>query len=137
MIMDMTFQITYTRPIPLYLPSPLGIRKMLDHVHSVANHPVSNTSCIIYMTNLHLKGSGFSSSYSVARKIFKCSACISKSPPGPVWMNEPRRPFDLLLVQDPVYHVNFIYQDGYGFPWRGYLLVEVCMVLCHRLEGDL
>ena len=56
--------------------------------------------------------------------------------PGLTWTNVPHVPFYFLLGQDPVFHVNRIYQYRYGFPRKGYLLVEVYIVLCYLLESD-
>ena len=73
MLIMMTLYSTYTRPMMWYSPLPLGMRKMVNHMHSKANYPVPNDSCIISTTIHHLGESGYSSAWDTASQTFRCS----------------------------------------------------------------
>ena len=52
MMMDMTLNSIFTRPITWYSPTPLGVRMTVFHVQSNANYPMSNARLII-STEIH------------------------------------------------------------------------------------
>ena len=54
MLMSITFWVTSTKPMIRYSPLPFKRIKMVSHVHTVANSPVTKTSCIISTTIYHL-----------------------------------------------------------------------------------
>ena len=81
MLIIMVFQSTFTRSMIWYYLIPLGVRRIVAHVHSIANYPVSNDSCIISTTINHLGESVFFSACSTTSQISKFSDRIPYGPP--------------------------------------------------------